>query len=203
LASIFTAPTIGTTWLVRTHFGDQAGWDALAAAAATDPLRETDPSPEDVFELVEDPEFEGLTAGGLIGLEPNPYDTYLLVDHLAMTHPEHPVLAVDANDEPGRSFRLIPGEVSAFAANMLLGNMDFSDFADAVGDDGIFRTFGPDRNTPVLPPEPRSAPVDAHPVADGTPVDGRSPVQDDSTVAPTIRLAFGQQWPPDQELLWS
>ena len=204
MSSIFSAATNGTPWLVRTDFSDQAGWEALSGAAAVDLLREADPLPEDAFGLVDDPEFEGLTADGLISLDPNPHETYLLVDHLTMTHPERPILAVDVREQPGRSFRLIPSEVSAFAANMLVGNMDFSDFADAVGDDGIFRTFGPDRNTPDPPQERR-------PIAPPRPQPSRTArrwtseprpwTSDDSP--PPFRLAFGQQWPPDKEMPWS
>jgi hypothetical protein len=199
LASIFSSSTNGTPWMVRTDFSDPNAWESVCAAAAADPSGTDDPLPGDAFGLVDDAEFEGLTAAGLIDLEPDPYETYFLVDRITVTHPEYPILAVDVSDEPGRSFRLIPSAVSDFAVNMLIGNMDFADFADAVGDDGIFRTFGPDRNTPVLPHDrPPAAPVDL--VKDAPPVDSQTPPLDDSTIAPTIRLKFGQQWPPDQEL---
>ncbi len=200
MSSIFSAPTNGRPWLIRTDFGDQAGWEALSVAAAVDLFHEEDPLPEDAFGLVDDPEFEGLTADGLISLEPNPHETYLLVDHLTMTHPEHPVLAVDVRDQPGRSFRLIPAGVSGFAANMLVGNLDFADFADTVGDDGIWRTSGPDRNTPDPPRERRPvAPPGPQRVEDGGPVDVRVSVPED-VFARKIPLRFGQQRPPDQEL---
>jgi hypothetical protein len=199
LASIFTSSAYGTPWMVRTDFSDRSAWETVCAAAAVDPSGTDDPLPEDAFGLVDNPEFDGLTAQGLIALEPNEYETYFLVDQITVTHPELPILAVDVSEEPGRWFRLIPSEVSGFAANMLVGNMDFADFADAVGDDGIFRTFGPDRNTPVLPVDrPPTAPAKL--VEDSPPVDRQSPVLDESTIAPTVRLAFGQQWPPDQEL---
>ena len=43
----------------------------------------------------------------------------------------------------GRSFRCVAGEVASIAANLAIANMDFSDFADSVEDDGVFRGFEP------------------------------------------------------------
>lgn len=41
----------------------------------------------------------------------------------------------------GGTFRSMPEEVEPITANLNLANMDFADFADSVGADGIFRGF--------------------------------------------------------------
>jgi hypothetical protein len=38
-------------------------------------------------------------------------------------------------------FRVVPQEMWAVENNLSLGNMDFKEFADAVGQDGVFRGF--------------------------------------------------------------
>jgi len=83
---------------------------------------------------------------------------------MTIIHSERPLLAIDVGDEPGRSFRLIPSEVQGFAVNMLISNMDFADFGDSVGPDGIFRGFG-SGPPPELPLTDAPTPIDqsAHP----------------------------------------
>jgi hypothetical protein len=38
-------------------------------------------------------------------------------------------------------FRVIPSQMWSVENNLSIANMDFFEFADAVGDDGIFRGF--------------------------------------------------------------
>jgi len=64
-----------------------------------------------------------------------------IVDRIALTHPDHPILVVDLYDEGGRTFRIIPSEMCPVWGNLWLGNLDFDDFADHVDKDGIFRGF--------------------------------------------------------------
>jgi hypothetical protein len=64
-----------------------------------------------------------------------------LVDQIALTHPEHPILVVDLSDEPGRTFRVIPAEMWSVENNLAIANMDFDEFAERVDKDGIFRGF--------------------------------------------------------------
>jgi len=92
-----------------------------------------------------DPRHAGLTAEGVAALLPHGPGAFMfIVDRLTLTHPERPLLAVDLDDAPGRSFRTIPSEVAAIEANLSLANMDFADFADfaaATWPDGIHRGF--------------------------------------------------------------
>src|SRR5262249_59564922 len=62
-----------------------------------------------------------------------------VVDRTTMTHEEHPVAVLDLWREPGRTFRVIPSQMWAVQNNLWLANMDFFEFANAVGYDGIFR----------------------------------------------------------------
>lgn len=50
---------------------------------------------------------------------------------------------VDLDDEPGRTFRVIPRELWSVENNLSIANMDYRDFADSVGADGVFRGFQP------------------------------------------------------------
>jgi len=75
---------------------------------------------------------------------------------------------------------------------MLIGNMDFADFADGIDKDGIFRGFGAEPWTPAAPS------------SDPTPADTAGPAPEsvrqganDETVAPTVILAFAPRWPGD------
>jgi hypothetical protein len=58
-----------------------------------------------------------------------------------MTQAEHPFLVLDLLDERGRSFRALPREIQAIENNLSIANMDFSEFADSAGSDGVFRGF--------------------------------------------------------------
>jgi hypothetical protein len=63
-----------------------------------------------------------------------------VADKVTMTHPERPIICVDVS-EPERMFRVIPSELWGPENNLSLANMDFDEFADNTGSDGIFRGF--------------------------------------------------------------
>jgi hypothetical protein len=123
---------------VRTDLSDEQAWKHVCAAMQK-------PTDDDGFvanlDLVDDPEYDGLTAdqlqSALSGEARWPFA--LLIDRTALLHPEHPILVVDLHDEPGRTFRVLPAEVWAVENNLSIANMEFAEFADAVGDEGIFR----------------------------------------------------------------
>ena len=132
-------PETDNSLLLRTDFLDDAAWVALCAAAQA-------PS-EDGFqarlECVSDSAYDGLTVEQLVALAPNGANLSLvfLADRLALTEPEHPILVVDLYDEPGRTFRVIAREMWGVENNLSLANMDYSEFADNVDPDGVFRGF--------------------------------------------------------------
>ena len=131
-------PPTSESLLLRTDFSDDAAWDALCAAIS---------QPVDEFQArvsaVSDLQYRDLAPEDLPGLVPrNQRRSFAFVaDRVALSHPEHPVLVVDLQDQPGRTIRVIPSEAWGIENNLSIGNMDFEEFADAVDQDGIFRGF--------------------------------------------------------------
>jgi hypothetical protein len=73
-----------------------------------------------------------------------PHSFLAVVDKTTLSDPEHPVLVIDLDEEEhlyGREFRSTPEGLFSVAVNLDLANMDFSDFADSVDDDRVFRGF--------------------------------------------------------------
>jgi Domain of unknown function (DUF6924) len=126
--------------VLRTDFSNPSAWGSVCAL-----IRE--PSPEFGFQahvdFVDDAQFEGVTASRALELIPEgrDYTLMFIVDGIALSHPEHPIVVVDLFEKPGSSFRVIPSEMWAVENNLSLANMDFDDFANSVGHDGIFRGF--------------------------------------------------------------
>jgi hypothetical protein len=140
MPSVFSSSVNEMPWLIRADFTDQVVWDDVVRAVGADESSEG--HREIDFVVVDEAEFDGLTPARLLQLEPDKYGTFFVVDLVTVTHPEHPLLAVDVGEEPGRSFRLIPSQVQEFAVNMLISNLDFADFVDNLDPDAIFRGFG-------------------------------------------------------------
>jgi hypothetical protein len=124
--------------VVRTDFSDASAWDAICSA-----IREPAGEFRAYVELLSDPEYDGLTPEQLRSLAPPGSDhTYLfIIDQIAITHPDHPILVLDLYEEPGRTFRVVPSEMPSVENNLSLANMDFADFATSVDQDGVFRGF--------------------------------------------------------------
>ena len=133
-------PDTDEALVLRTDFADDAAWVRLCADIQR---------PYGLFlanvSCVSDRAFEGVTPEAISAAEGGGEEvrrTYLfIVDRAALTGPDHPVLVLDLSDEPGRTFRVVPQELGSVENNLSLGNMDFRDFADACGPDGIFRGF--------------------------------------------------------------
>ncbi len=131
-------PSTKEALVLRTDFSDDSAWASLCTAIQT-PAGEF----QAYVDFVSDPDFEGLLPGQLPAIPSDAPDRsfVFLVDHLALSHPEHPVLVVDLLDKPGRPFRVIPSEMWSVENNLSIANMGFEEFADAAGPDGIFRGF--------------------------------------------------------------
>jgi hypothetical protein len=131
-------PPIPGALVLRTDFSDDAAWDAVCAASAAQ-------TPEGfmaALSFVSDPAFAGMTAEQAAALPSESYRTFLfLADHVTVTDPEMPLIAVDLHRERGRWFRVVPGRMAAVENNLSLANMDFRDFAGAADPDGVFRGF--------------------------------------------------------------
>jgi hypothetical protein len=65
-----------------------------------------------------------------------------VVDALAISGPEHPILVVNLNAGVDVGpFRAPPRQVQSIQNNLSLANMDFIEFARSAGPDGVFRGF--------------------------------------------------------------
>lgn len=126
--------------VLRTDFSDQwAWWRICAAVQAPEPVHGF----RAYVECLEDEAYEGVTLAQLLQLVPADYNHgfIFLVDEATISSPESPLLVVDLFDEPGRSFRAIPGEIWGIENNLSLANMDWEEFADHVDEDGVFRGY--------------------------------------------------------------
>jgi hypothetical protein len=143
---LLPAPMDLCSLVVRTDFADDASWREVVTAVEAP----TDEGFTATIDICEDRAFAGLTPAQLIEHLPNGHKHRVLfvVDAVTVRHPEHPLVAVDLRDEPGREFRLIPSRVQSLGDNMNLANMWFHEFANHSGADGVFRGF------PSFQPEP-------------------------------------------------
>ena len=137
------ATRVDSSLVIRTDFTDDATWAELKVAIEA-------PDPVDGFkafvEFVDDRTFVGLRPEDLLGPDVvrNEHSFVFVVDSVAVTDPEHPVLAVDLWEDPGRTFRVVPAHMWGVQNNLSTSNMDFSEFADSVSPDGVFRGFADD-----------------------------------------------------------
>jgi hypothetical protein len=124
--------------VLRTDFSDQSAWEAVVAAVQQ-PVGEF----RAYVEFIDDPEYTGLTAEELPAVPSDDPDRSFafIIDHVALSHPEHPILVVDLFDEPGRVFRVIPSKMWSVGSNLSIANMGFEEFTEAADDEGIFRGF--------------------------------------------------------------
>jgi hypothetical protein len=137
--------------VLRTDFSDDSAWKSVCAAIQ-EPVEFEQSEVWANVDCLSDPEFDGLTVeqvtSSLVPILAGERKHFeyqesfmFIVDRIALTHPDHPILVVDLCNEGGRTFRIIPSEMVAVWGNLWLGNLDFDDFADHVDKDGIFRRF--------------------------------------------------------------
>lgn len=131
-------PETENSLVLRTDFSDNAAWESICAA-----IRQPVGEFRAYVDCLSDPAFENITVEQLVTVaSQSPYQGFVfVVDQVALTHRDSPILVVDLNREPGRTFRVIPREMWGVENNLSLANMDFVDFAESVDDDGIFRGF--------------------------------------------------------------
>lgn len=121
--------------VLRTDFSNDAAWAELQAALGSEGAT-----------LVSEAHFAGVTVQALVDADTDAGEddklTYLfLADATTMTDDEHPLLAIDLYDEPGRVFRVPPRWYADVSANLCIANMDFQDFANATDALGVYRGF--------------------------------------------------------------
>lgn len=122
---------------MRTDFSDEPAWESLCVA-----IREPVGEFRAYVECISDREYEGLKAEDLSSIIGDGNATFaFIVDGIALSDPDHPILVVDLERNSGRTFRVIPSEMWSVENNLSLGNMDFGEFANAVDEGGVFRGF--------------------------------------------------------------
>lgn len=136
-------PITNSPLVVLTDFENPQAWKTIRELISA-PV----PAPGDTFyayvQFLEDPAFRGLGTEGFLERVPAGYNHSFIfvVDSTAIAHPEFPVLVIELRRD-GRTFRAIPSAIQSIENNLSISNMDFFEFADAAGEDGIFRGFPP------------------------------------------------------------
>jgi hypothetical protein len=122
--------------VLRADFSDNTGWETLCAEIQK-PVGDF----RAYVDFINDPAYDQITVEQLLALDPKSSNHWFMfmVDRIAITHPEHPILVVDFNVEPGRMFRVLPLDMWGVENNLSLSNMDFAEFADCVDQNEIFR----------------------------------------------------------------
>jgi hypothetical protein len=140
-------PESSDSLVIRTDFLHDEAWQRLRAEIAAPVAVPYPNGAVDEFqayvEFIDDRTYDGVTATDLVAgdFERGERSFVFLVDTVAHTHPEYPILVVDLLDEPGRTFRVVPNEAWGVENNLSIANMDFCEFADNADADGIFRGF--------------------------------------------------------------
>lgn len=131
--------------LIRTDFSDDEAWERVATAANAPVNEGFDEDFQAYVTPIDDPVFRDVSVDQIFAnLPEGPVEPVLfVVDRLTITDAEHPIIAVDLQDEPGRRFRVVPGKMWSVENNLSLGNMWFAEFAESVEPDGVFRGFPP------------------------------------------------------------
>lgn len=125
--------------LLRTDFSDESAWEGLCEAVQ-------EPSGEEFvasFDFVSDSAYSGLRIEECPELQPKgaEHKFLFIADAECLTNIERPIVVVDLNTEPGRTFRVAPSVVWEVENNLSISNMDFEEFADEADSKGVFRGF--------------------------------------------------------------
>ena len=124
--------------VIRTDFSNAKRWSQLQAVAS---------APADPFifsiEVVDDVFFKGKTTEEILASFPKeyPHSFVFVADQQAIRDEDYPCLVIDLLEEPGRSFRAFAREIASIENNLSIANMGFEEFAESVGEDGVFRGF--------------------------------------------------------------
>jgi hypothetical protein len=127
--------------VVRTDFSNQAAWEAICKIIR---------KPVGIMRFranvtfVDDVQYADMIKDELLQLVPDHDDAQsfiIVVDQIAISHSDNPLLIIDLFEERGREFRALPSQIQSIENNLSLANMDFAEFADTVDESGVFRGF--------------------------------------------------------------
>jgi hypothetical protein len=124
--------------VLRTDFSNDMAWQLLCTA-----IRQPVGDFRAYVDFVSDPEYDGIAVEQVLAVVPPdmPHPCIFIVDSIAASNQEHPVLVMDLRRQRGRTFRVIPSAMWGVENNLSLSNMDFEEFADNTDRDGVFRDF--------------------------------------------------------------
>jgi hypothetical protein len=113
-----------TSLVLRTDFSSDAAWEVVRAA-----IDDADEYRNATY--VSDRSFNGVSVQALVDADAAADDDdklchLFVADTTTMTDEDHPLLAVDLYDEPGRTFRVEPRCFADVSANLTIANMDFA-----------------------------------------------------------------------------
>jgi hypothetical protein len=125
--------------VIQTCFDDALTWNRvkqqMLAPVGPDELRA-------YVQLVEDTAYKDASLMELMLAASEQGESFIFIaDVITMTHADRPLLAVWLGREPGRTFRLVPKALQEAENNLSTASMDFEDFENAAGADGIFRDW--------------------------------------------------------------
>lgn len=126
--------------VLRTDFSNQAAWETIRAEIS---------KPVGIFRFranvsfIDDIEYANISKDQILGLIPPDYSHsfIVVVDQIAISPPEHPLLIIDLFELSGNTFRAIPSSIQGIENNLSIGNMDFEEFAQHADQNGVFRGF--------------------------------------------------------------
>jgi hypothetical protein len=142
--------------LVRTDFSDDAAWQRLVdTVRAPVDFAGDGEGYEPFVDPFEDSALDGATPEQIAEGLASVFDgeermgALMIADSASMGDPAQATVVMmalgdDGNFEGtghGRTFRCVLAEVAAIDANLSIANMDFCEFADGAGTDGVFRGF--------------------------------------------------------------
>jgi hypothetical protein len=133
-------PEYDYSLVIRTDFTDDAVWEQLCRAIKEP---QTKYGFQASVECISDETCAGLTPEAVVSVLPkgSSRQFVFLVDAQAIAQPDHPILVVDLEERPGRTFRVIPAQAWSVENNLRIANMSFDDFACSVDPDGLFHGF--------------------------------------------------------------
>jgi hypothetical protein len=150
-------PTEHDPWVIRTDFSNDDYWTTvrdLIAAPQKDAGREFFA----YVRYVNDDKYRDKETRDLVLSLPDGYPGMFcfVVDRQCIENPEHPVLVVGFYPSDNKSFsrkpratpvgdvstfRALPSQIQSIQNNLSIANMGFEEFANSVGNDGVFRGF--------------------------------------------------------------
>jgi hypothetical protein len=149
-------------WVIRISFSNPQVWTrikTLVAAPQLDTVSGMEFSANVRF--IEQPAFADLSCHDIVRSLPAEYPGFVVfvVDEQTIEHQEHPLAVIgfapqgdksadfarkpsQTPDQDIKYFRATPSAIQSIENNLSIANMDFEDFVNAVGKDGVFRGFG-------------------------------------------------------------